>query len=344
MKIEIGDKVRFLNDVGSGIVTKIEGALVFVNDEDDFEVPIPIYEAVLVEKASGQKPEDKASAKNIANEIPVQEEQEIFEDESNDDFNPKAYLAFITASRVIDEKSKLHVYLINDSNYFCSYFISRHDDSGHLNLLYQGVIEPNFKMMLGEKEVTQLDADWEIQMILYKKDKPYPALSPISTSVKLSSNRFFKPNAFKANDFFYQSAVLISIIKDEFEKKLALLTNKEIHSNILEKDAKPEPKKAHTKRADTKELLEIDLHIHELLDDIRGLSNTEMLNIQLDRFNSVMTANKGNKGRKIVFIHGVGNGTLKTELIRQLDRKYKGTYYQDASFKEYGFGATMVIM
>ena len=57
-----------------------------------------------------------------------------------------------------------------------------------------------------------------------------------------------------------------------------------------------------------------------------------------------MEANTKNKGRRIVFIHGVGNGTLKTELRKQLERKYKGINYQDASFREYGYGATMVII
>jgi len=57
----------------------------------------------------------------------------------------------------------------------------------------------------------------------------------------------------------------------------------------------------------------------------------------------VMESNAKNKGRKIVFIHGVGNGVLKNEIRKQLERKYK-VYYQDASFREYGYGATMVII
>lgn len=56
-----------------------------------------------------------------------------------------------------------------------------------------------------------------------------------------------------------------------------------------------------------------------------------------------MESNAKNKGRKIVFIHGVGNGVLKNEIRKQLERKYK-VYYQDASFREYGYGATMVII
>ncbi|HCF81364.1 MAG TPA: DUF2027 domain-containing protein, partial [Porphyromonadaceae bacterium] len=45
---------------------------------------------------------------------------------------------------------------------------------------------------------------------------------------------------------------------------------------------------------------------------------------------------------KIVFIHGKGDGVLKNTLLKEIKNKYKSCYYQDASFREYGFGATMV--
>ena len=90
--------------------------------------------------------------------------------------------------------------------------------------------------------------------------------------------------------------------------------------------------------------LEVDLHINELLETTAGMSNGEMLEVQLDTFRRTMDANANNHGRRIVFIHGVGNGRLKTELRRELDHKYKQHTYQDASFREYGYGATLVII
>lgn len=55
-----------------------------------------------------------------------------------------------------------------------------------------------------------------------------------------------------------------------------------------------------------------------------------------------MDENKRNKGQKIVFIHGKGDGILKNAILKELSSKYKSAYYQDASFREYGYGATMV--
>ena len=92
------------------------------------------------------------------------------------------------------------------------------------------------------------------------------------------------------------------------------------------------------------DLVEVDLHIHELIDDTRGLANHEMLEIQMGRFRNELETAIANGTRKIVFIHGVGNGTLKQELRKELTTKYKKYYFQDASFKEYGYGATMVIL
>ena len=46
--------------------------------------------------------------------------------------------------------------------------------------------------------------------------------------------------------------------------------------------------------------------------------------------------------RRIVFIHGKGEGVLRNALIKELRTHYKQCRYQDASFREYGYGATMV--
>ncbi|MCA1744600.1 MAG: DUF2027 domain-containing protein [Bacteroidales bacterium] len=291
MKIEKGDRIRFLNEVGGGTVTRIEGSLVFVEDEDGFEVPISASEVVVIEKAGG--------AGNASG--------------------------------------------CKDAAPYCSYLISWLGEDGYMHALHQGLIEPNTKLPLDEQLARELDVTYDIQLILFKKGKPYPAVAPVSTSLSNKARRFYKENSFRANDFFYQPAVLFSIIKNELEKKMDLLTEKETKAIILEKeggDAAP-PK---AKRKSTPELLEVDLHIHELIDSVVGLSNGEMLQIQMDRFHVVMDENKNAKGRRIVFIHGVGNGILKTEIRKQLDRKYKGINYQDASFREYGYGATMVIV
>ena len=72
------------------------------------------------------------------------------------------------------------------------------------------------------------------------------------------------------------------------------------------------------------------------------MTNTDILNHQLDVFRKTLQENEKNKGKKIVFIHGKGEGVLRAAVINELRYRFKKYTYQDASFQEYGYGATMV--
>lgn len=46
--MKIGDKVRFLSDVGGGVVAGFQGKnIVLVEDADGFQIPTPISEVVV---------------------------------------------------------------------------------------------------------------------------------------------------------------------------------------------------------------------------------------------------------------------------------------------------------
>lgn len=91
------------------------------------------------------------------------------------------------------------------------------------------------------------------------------------------------------------------------------------------------------------DFMEIDLHIHELIQASRHLSNSEMIAIQMDHFYRAMEVAVAKKLRKVVFIHGVGKGVLRTEIRRELGC-YPNCRFYDASYTEYGYGATEVIL
>jgi dsDNA-specific endonuclease/ATPase MutS2 len=71
------------------------------------------------------------------------------------------------------------------------------------------------------------------------------------------------------------------------------------------------------------------------------MSNFEMLNIQLERFEKELDEAMAGNTRKITFIHGVGNGRLRQEIAAIL-KQTPGVTFQDAPYKEYGYGATQV--
>lgn len=91
-------------------------------------------------------------------------------------------------------------------------------------------------------------------------------------------------------------------------------------------------------------VIEVDLHINQLLDNTAGMDNAAMLQYQLKVYRDTMQAYRGAKGQKIVFIHGKGEGVLRKALLDDLKLHYPKCESQDASFQQYGFGATMVIV
>lgn len=87
---------------------------------------------------------------------------------------------------------------------------------------------------------------------------------------------------------------------------------------------------------------EVDLHIHELTDYEKGMSNYDKLSLQLKAAQYELELAISKKQPKIIFIHGRGEGVLKKEL-RILCRKYPVEFH-DASYTEYGIGATEVLI
>lgn len=96
------------------------------------------------------------------------------------------------------------------------------------------------------------------------------------------------------------------------------------------------------KKLGKEEVVEIDLHAHALLDSTDGLSATEIKDYQMNVFRETMELYRRDKGRRIVFIHGNGDGVLRKAILTELKYTYKNCRHQDASFQQYGFGATMV--
>ena len=73
--MKIGDKVRFLSEVGGGVVTGFRGKdIVLVEDADGFDIPMPVRECVVIEtddyniptpasKAAKKKAEEQSAAR-----------------------------------------------------------------------------------------------------------------------------------------------------------------------------------------------------------------------------------------------------------------------------------------
>ncbi len=347
--VKKGDKVRFLNMEGGGIITRIEGRTVYVEEDDGFEYPVTDNEVVLIEAGAEQKKQaEQRAAEQKRTEVPeimptTSTDDYTYSETQADDANPQFFVAFLKSDN--GNSGFVDLYIVNDSNSFVFFSISEHvGNTTDVRMLHYGTIEPNTKLMLDKYNPQRIDNQtWTVQLVLYKKNGQYKPLSPVETELKIKSARFFKDNAFAPNNYFAERAVLYSVIATELQSKIDQLTIADLHKIMADKER---AERQHTSKANAKpgEIIEVDLHINAIIDNTTGLSNSEMLQLQIARFNHVMTENASNKGQRIVFIHGVGNGTLKNEVRKLLDRNYRKCYYQDASFKEYGYGATMVVI
>lgn len=72
------------------------------------------------------------------------------------------------------------------------------------------------------------------------------------------------------------------------------------------------------------------------------MTSADILNYQMTKFRETLAQYKNKKQQRIVFIHGKGEGVLRRAIVNDLQYRYKHYTYQDASFQEYGYGATQV--
>jgi dsDNA-specific endonuclease/ATPase MutS2 len=114
--------------------------------------------------------------------------------------------------------------------------------------------------------------------------------------------------------------------------------------NLLQKvtsDLNPKRRGPSPKPKRQQPAMEVDLHIHNLVDKTSHLSNYEMLNLQLEHSRRKIEFAIEKRIKRIVFIHGVGQGVLKAEL-QTLFRRYDQIEFYDADYQKYGLGATEI--
>lgn len=105
----------------------------------------------------------------------------------------------------------------------------------------------------------------------------------------------------------------------------------------------PKPRSSVKEKKDKREIPapEFDLHIEKLVPNKRGMSNYDILTLQAETAKRHIEFAIKNRIPKIVFIHGVGEGILKSELDFLLGR-YDNIAFQDGNYQKYGQGATEV--
>ncbi|MEA2106742.1 MAG: DUF2027 domain-containing protein [Bacteroidota bacterium] len=349
MSFKKGDKVKFLNDVGEGVIVRFQDKnIAIVHNNDGFEVPVLMNELLKIEEqyVFDDKQDREGDDKNHSSQAIKEtiEPEDMDEDGLNTDHYASIFFAVVPEDKEDILNSDFKIFLINDSNFRVLYSISRKEGEFQ-SLMAYGNLEDNTKIQLADIKRDELNDFEEInfQIIFFRKGNYY-LLNPVNRTWNVKPSRFYKENSFTENDFFHEKAFIYEITKEQINLANHI-SDDDIEKAKKEKERK-EPKKVYqsSKKGKDEEIEEIDLHIQELTDDYSNLTNAEILDIQMSRFTTALEGAILSGTRRIIFIHGVGNGRLKHEILKTLNRKYPKLRYQDASFKEYGYGATLVIL
>jgi len=327
MKLRIGDKVRFLNETGEGIVSRIKDkSTVFVEMPDGFEIPFPVSQLVA-----------------IHTELIVDKDRENIELNPDAHLTDALYLVIEPDHELQSLVSDLKIYLFNASSYNLLYTYSIKDNE-YFQAIRHGEAGPYQKILLRQvkmpffKEYTY----HKVECLLYKNSF-YRPQSPVSEILHISPEVITKLKPVKHEEFRYP--VHAFVLKDEFVRVQQVEESSgpvDIEKLKSLKEFKSADKVSRSHREYLRSLeKEVDLHIEELVDSVSGLSSFEMLNIQLERFEKELDEAMEKNMKKLVFIHGVGNGRLKQEITSIL-KTTRGVTFHDASYKEYGYGATQV--
>ena len=342
-QVKKGDKVKFLNYQGGGIISKIENNIAFVTDENGFDIPMLVSEIIKDDQVNSDNSKaDKILINKNDNNNKIDFENEgIHEDEDKDEIIegndlPDTWFALLPVYHNKTIIKQAEIYLINNSNFKLLYCISEiKDKTGYY--IDAGTLKPNTKIKITDIYLENInETKFSIQIILYKPYK-YIIQEPINKCIIINQSIFYDFTSFVKTEFFKEK-VIIYKIENIDEKKL---NPKNIKNLIYEKK---DIKSSHVETKTNIDTDEIDLHIESIYPNYKELDNQQILEMQMDKFKLTLDLAIQNNQKRIIYIHGVGNGKLKHEIRKYIDTNCPKLKYQDASFKEYGYGATMIIL
>lgn len=231
--MKIGDKVRFLSEIGGGRVAGFQGEnIVLVEDEDGFQMPMLISEVVVVGEEDYDTKhvvEVKAQSTKAALQVDL-EEKELEPADKPITFKARpeeraggdklsAYLAFVPMDVKELSQTRFESYIVNDSNYYLRYVYMTAEGSAWM-VRADGEIEPNTKEYIeefGREDLNTLEHCC-IQIIAYKRDKHYMLKPTVNAQVRIDPVKFYKLHAFRENMFFEQPALIYTIIENDVQK------------------------------------------------------------------------------------------------------------------------------
>ena len=239
--MKIGDKVRFLSEVGGGIVTGFQGKdFVLVEDADGFDIPMPIRECVVIEtddynmkrKPGSSTPKTEGPVKPVKPEMPVIQRQP--EVRGGDTLN--VFLAYVPEDAKAMMTTPFEAYLVNDSNYYVTFLYMSVEGTGW-RVRFQGTVEPNTKLFMEEFDRSVLN-DMErvcVQCLAYKQEKTFLLKPAVQVELRIDTVKFYKLYTFQPSDFFEEDALVYDVVKDDVPARTVFVNAEQLQEALLYK-------------------------------------------------------------------------------------------------------------
>ena len=351
-----GDKVKFLNDVGGGVVTRTDNKTVYVLNEDGFEIPV-LQSQLLKTEAQEEstpfttpvgQPTPDVSAERfepVREPAPAPDYIDLSDADTESDAGVSVNLLLAwVMNRKKNGKLSYDVYLVNDCSYHIMYMAAM-VTCGTYRGIQAGMLENDTTIHLTEISAEELKniVGIHLESLFFKKGAFMPQ-EPMHYEIRIDEFYLTDPGNYTPNVYFDDDALIFNMSEEFLMAEIERTAGKAQSEFEKQKRRIDSPKIEPVVKKESSEQEEVDLHIAQLTDNLKNLTPGEMLDIQMSRFNIALEGAIRKRQKRIVFIHGVGNGRLRLEICRVLDQKYPKLRYQDASFKEYGYGATLVFL
>ncbi len=218
--MKLGDKVRFVSEVGGGTVTGFQGKnVVLVEDEDGFEIPMLRQEVVVIdvekERKALPKEEEEEKGAEQAPELEPCDRPITFRAKPIERAGGNLLNVMLAIVPSVQHHSLYNLYIVNDCNYQLSVQLLREQGMGWL-MAYQGIMVPNSKIKVCELHIDEAN-EWEhlcVQLMASKADRPFALKMPYASHVRLQPMKYHRPATFMHTPFFSEDAWLVEVVKE----------------------------------------------------------------------------------------------------------------------------------
>lgn len=312
--MNIGDKVRLLHSTEAGVIVAIKGGVIEVEIEEGFSIPVSKSEIVLV---AAEEAKRFGQAETVG-KSPVVKATEI-----------KSVKGLFFALLPLNDQ-KFTLYFINNTDWDLPFAIHKAQSQDYFQTIASGYLQAKSSQRIEELSLVQME-QWGIYTIqaIFAQKGLFRLQEPLLKKLKFRANQL---KNMQEVPILQKNGYLLQIDREETEK----LDAQKIQEQIWEKQSATQT----TETQVQKPAPEVDLHIETLLREYKNLSNEEILNHQLAVFEKALDNAIATGMEEIVFIHGVGSGTLKYEIQKRISKHPHIAYYKDAQKSKFGYGAT----